>query len=327
MMQTNVRRGFNANQFQLGNMQGSQHGQHMVQGNYGYNNLDVHEYYRLNTSPPNMIQEVEMAYPGVGLLVQRDADDAFLDPFDLYTRVILDSGATDSTFCNANLLHNIYPANNPLHMCTNTGSRLIHEMGQCGNFLFDVYYDPNGVANVLSLNQLINEGYTVKMDSDTCNEFLVYCGNGDTMRFSNRGGIYVLDRVDEDGPDPTTQDHFTSAYWRERLNPGYDSNSNQPHFGRYSRDAFIGLNKSEKMATVRSNKEGFTPAQVKAAEAARSAMHIVGAPDIKNIKYAIRGGLFKNCPITEEAINHAEEIYGPDGSTLKGKSTRPTTRK
>ena len=35
----------------------------------------------------------------------------------------------------------------------------------------------------------------------------------------------------------------------------------------------------------------------------------------------------KNCPITEEAINHAEIIYGPDGSTLKGKSTRPTTKK
>jgi len=147
------------------------------------------------------------------------------------------------------------------------------------------------------------------------------------MRFSNRGGIYVLDREGEEGPDETTQDHFTSAYWRERMNPGWDINSNQPHFGRYSRDAFIGLNKSEKMATVRSNKEGFTPIQVKAAEAARSAMHIVGAPDIKNIKYAIRGGLFKNCPITEEAINHAEEIYGPDGSTLKGKSTRPTTKK
>ena len=81
MMQTNVRRGFNANQFGLGHMQGTQHGQNMVQGNYGYSNLDVHEYYRLNTSPPNMVEEGVYAYPGVALLVQRDADDEFHDPF------------------------------------------------------------------------------------------------------------------------------------------------------------------------------------------------------------------------------------------------------
>ncbi|CAJ1963910.1 unnamed protein product [Cylindrotheca closterium] len=45
------------------------------------------------------------------------------------------------------------------------------------------------------------------------------------------------------------------------------------------------------------------------------------------MKYAIRSGLTKNCPITEEAINHAKAIFGPDASTLKGKSTRPTPKK
>jgi hypothetical protein len=211
-------------------------------------------------------------------------------------------------------------------MCTNAGSRMISEIGQCGNFFYDPYYDPNGVANVLSLNQMIQEEYTETMDSEHCNEFLVNCGNGDVMRFSNRNGIYVLDRLGEEGPDPKTRDSYNSQYWRERVNIG-DININQPQFGRYSKDAFIGLDKREKMDTVWSNKEGFTPKQLKAAQAARSAMHIVGALDIKNIKYAIRGGLFKNCPITKEAINHAEIIYGPDGSTLKGKSTRPTTKK
>ncbi|CAJ1945798.1 unnamed protein product, partial [Cylindrotheca closterium] len=73
-----------------------------------------------------------------------------------------------------------------------------------------------------------------------------------------------------------------------------------------------------KIATVRKNKEGFTPRQVKAAMEARSAMHILNAPSTKSLKYAIRSGLIKNCPITEEAINHAEAIFGPDASTLKG---------
>ncbi|CAJ1948825.1 unnamed protein product [Cylindrotheca closterium] len=84
---------------------------------------------------------------------------------------------------------------------------------------------------------------------------------------------------------------------------------------------------TSKMATVQKNKEGFTPRQVKAAMEARSAMHILNAPSTKSLKYAIRSGLIKNCPITEEAINHAKVIFGPDASTLKGKSTRPTPKK
>ncbi|CAJ1929538.1 unnamed protein product [Cylindrotheca closterium] len=56
-------------------------------------------------------------------------------------------------------------------------------------------------------------------------------------------------------------------------------------------------------------------------------MHILNAPSTKSLKYAIGSGLIKNCPITKEAINHAEAIFGPDASTLKGKSTRPTPKK
>ncbi|CAJ1963121.1 unnamed protein product [Cylindrotheca closterium] len=92
-------------------------------------------------------------------------------------------------------------------------------------------------------------------------------------------------------------------------------------------NGYAGLEMTSKMATVQKKKEGFTPRQVKAAMEARSAMHILNAPSTKSLKYAIRSGLIKNCPITEEAINHAEAIFGPDASTLKGKSTRPTPTK
>ncbi|CAJ1938684.1 unnamed protein product, partial [Cylindrotheca closterium] len=92
-------------------------------------------------------------------------------------------------------------------------------------------------------------------------------------------------------------------------------------------NGYAGLRMTAKMATVQKNKEGFTPRQVKAAMEARSAMHILNAPSTKSLKYAIRSGLIKNFPITEEAINHAKAIFGPDASTLKGKSTRPTPKK
>ncbi|CAJ1934827.1 unnamed protein product, partial [Cylindrotheca closterium] len=101
-----------------------------------------------------------------------------------------------------------------------------------------------------------------------------------------------------------------------------------PHFELSSKqNGYAGLGMTAKMATVRKNKEGFTPRQVKAAMEARSAMHILNAPSTKSLKYAIQSGLIKDCPITEEAINHAKAIFGPDASTLKGKSTRPTPKK
>ncbi|CAJ1928434.1 unnamed protein product [Cylindrotheca closterium] len=105
--------------------------------------------------------------------------------------------------------------------------------------------------------------------------------------------------------------------------------NNQPHFELSSnkQNGYAGLEMTSKMATVQKNKEEFTPRQVKAAMEARSAMHILNAPSTKSLKYAIRSGLIKNCPITKEAINHAKAIFGPDASTLKGKSTRPTPKK
>ena len=73
------------------------------------------------------------------------------------------------------------------------------------------------------------------------------------------------------------------------------------------------------MPTVRKNKEGFTPTQIKNAMNARSAMHIVGAPSKRRLKEALCAGLFKNYDLTEQAIDHAGAIYGKDISTLKGK--------
>ena len=104
------------------------------------------------------------------------------------------------------------------------------------------------------------------------------------------------------------------------------NDTNQPHFEIFDKSkGYAGVELDSKLKTVQHNKEGFTPKQVKAAMDARSAMHMLGAPSIKNLKYAIRSGLIKNCPITEEALQHAEAIYGPDSSTLKGKSTKPET--
>jgi hypothetical protein len=49
---------------------------------------------------------------------------------------------------------------------------------------------------------------------------------------------------------------------------------------------------------------------------------IVGTPTMENFKSLLRMNVIKNCPVTVEDINIAEKIFGPDVSSLKGKSPR-----
>ncbi|CAJ1970255.1 unnamed protein product [Cylindrotheca closterium] len=139
------------------------------------------------------------------------------------------------------------------------------------------------------------------MDTDFDNAFVVHCDGDREMQFVNRTGVYVLEQL---GANVKPGAKETSAMYRRQL-----SNVNkQPHFELSSnkQNGYAGLGMIWKMATVRKIKEGFTPRQVKAAMEARSAMHILNAPSTKSLKYAIRSGLIKNCPITKEAINHAK---------------------
>ncbi|CAJ1933112.1 unnamed protein product [Cylindrotheca closterium] len=167
---------------------------------------------------------------------------------------------------------------------------------------------------------MIAAGYCITMDTDFDNAFVVHCDGDRQMRFVNRKG----DVLEQLGANVEPGAKETSAMYPHQL-----SNVNkQPHFELSSKqNGYAGPGMTAKMATVQKNKEGFTPRQVKAAMEVRSAMHILNAPSTKSLKYAIQSGLIKNCPITEEAINHAEAIFGPDASTLKGKSTRPTPKK
>ncbi|CAJ1940837.1 unnamed protein product, partial [Cylindrotheca closterium] len=152
------------------------------------------------------------------------------DLFGLYDHVIMDSGCTNTTICNGELMHGLRHAEKELDMHTNVGSRVLDEEGFLGSFPPPVYHDEDGIANVLTMREMIVAGYRITMDTDADNAFIVHCDGNRKMRFVN------------------------------------------------CRSGYAGLEMTSKMATVRKNKEGFTPRQVKAAMEARSAMHILNAP-------------------------------------------------
>ena len=78
--------------------------------------------------------------------------------------------------------------------------------------------------------------------------------------------------------------------------------------------------------TVKENRAGYTQGQFKSAVKARELYHLLGAPSLENYKGFIKMNGVLNCPVRLEDIRIAENIFGPDMATLKGKSTRPNPK-
>ncbi|CAJ1940845.1 unnamed protein product [Cylindrotheca closterium] len=187
----------------------------------------------------------------------------------------MDSGCTNTTICNGELMHGLRHAEKELDMHTNVGSRVLDEEGFLGRFSPPVYHDEDGIANVLATREMIVAGYRITMDTDADNAFIVHCDGNRKMQFVNCKGVHVLEQL---GANVEPGAKETSAIYRRQLS----NLNNQPHFKLSSnkQNGYAGLEMTSKMATVRKNKEGFTPRQVKAAMEARSAMHILNAPSI-----------------------------------------------
>jgi hypothetical protein len=79
--------------------------------------------------------------------------------------ILLDRDSTVSIFNNPDLLHDIKTVPQPLYLETNGGGHQItHQMGTFATF-GDVWYNPDSMANVLSLAQ-VRKVRRVTMDTD-----------------------------------------------------------------------------------------------------------------------------------------------------------------
>ena len=76
------------------------------------------------------------------------------------------------------------------------------------------------------------------------------------------------------------------------------------------------------MDTVKESRKGYTQFQYNRAEKTWSLYHELVAPTMNNYKGFIKMGGVQNCPIRIEDIKIAQNIFGPDMFTLKGKSTQ-----
>ena len=76
------------------------------------------------------------------------------------------------------------------------------------------------------------------------------------------------------------------------------------------------------ISSVAENRKWHMQQQYEYAKRARKLYHILGRPMIENFKALLKMNAIKNCPVTIEDVTIAQRIFGPDVSTLKGKSVR-----
>ena len=114
--------------------------------------------------------------------------------------LLLDSCSSISCVTNKDLLSNLQNCvpRNEICVYTNGGTIDYTQEGDLSMFPFTVYYNPDSIANILSLKDVANS-FRVTMDSASGKEMIVHCPDQTTLHFKECGdGLYYLNTADLD---------------------------------------------------------------------------------------------------------------------------------
>jgi hypothetical protein len=106
--------------------------------------------------------------------------------------LLIDSCSSVNLICNGDLLHDIVTVNWHMQVRCNAGVRTTNQQGRLGNFPKPVWYNPKGVANILSLNS-VKRHDCVTYDSAGSDAFIVSELNGLELHLKpTTNGLYAL---------------------------------------------------------------------------------------------------------------------------------------
>ena len=90
--------------------------------------------------------------------------------------LLINSCSSVNLICNSDLLHDIVTVDWHMRVRCNAGVRTTNQQGRLGNFPEPVWYNPKGVANILSLNS-VKKHDRVTYDSAGSDTFVVTDAN------------------------------------------------------------------------------------------------------------------------------------------------------
>jgi hypothetical protein len=212
----------------------------------------------------------------------RDAEDR------LKNCITLNNGSTLSLFSNPALVQDIQTSSKTLSLATNIGVKQSNREANVPGF-GKVYYDEDAIANIFGFSDL-KKKHQITYDSNKEDAFLVHMDN-ETIKFEcSPYGLYQYS-----------------------VSKGYQQGLKEDQ----KEDGASNL-----ISNVAKNRRGYTLRQFEHAKEARKLYHIVGTPAMNNFKPLLQMNAIQNCPVIVEDVNISEKRFGPDMSSLEGKSTR-----
>jgi len=107
--------------------------------------------------------------------------------------ILLDNQSTIDIFTNSSLLKNIRESPTPLKILSTGGITYTNLIGDLPGY-GQVWYHPQGIANILSLSNLIKKGYKITYSSSDSNTFDVTKHDGTVKVFKQSdSGLFFLD--------------------------------------------------------------------------------------------------------------------------------------
>ena len=163
------------------------------------------------------------------------------------------------------------------------GTRVTNLVGDLPGYR-PVWFDPRAIANVLSL-KLVKEKYHIEYNSEKGDGFVVTKPTGERFNFVQSGlGLHYL--------DTTLQNTCKMTGTALVVN------------------------------MVKENKKTYTNIDYLRALRARELQVTMGQPSTATFVEALKNNGLMNCPVTPGDVEAADQIFGPDIGSLKGKTTR-----